>query len=164
MVKFSGARVNGTYPTNGRRSPSMIKRKPMLPASPGNRKITGRGNHPNSAFTQFKPGQSGNINGRPKLLTGSMSDMLRELIPVKVEIDEKKIEVKIPRHELIARSQCEIASSVNNRNAVNAAKFILDVTEPRDDADSPKDIDRSLVREMLAVLMARKVSGRVMEA
>jgi hypothetical protein len=149
----------------------MIKRKPLPPVFAGNsvlHKNGGRGHHPNSQAAikphQFKPGQSGNKNGRPKLLTGSMSEALKELIPIKVQLDGKTIEVKIPRHELIARNQCEIASSFNHNHAVNAAKFILDVTEPRDDADSPKDIDRSLVREMLEALMARKVSGRVMEA
>jgi hypothetical protein len=106
----------------------------------------------------WKKGQSGNKAGRPKLLTRSLNLMLKELIPVTAEIDGKKIEFKIPRHELIARTQCEIASSFTNRNAVNAAKLILEVTEPKQ-IDDTGNVDKSLVREMLELLFARRVTG-----
>lgn len=94
---------------------------------------------PNQEHNQFKPGHSGNPNGRPK--GKSLSTILRKLLEGSVKIKEGDTERSVTRNEQIALALLEKAS----KGDVNAIKEIFDRTEGK----SPQSIDHTTKGESL---------------
>ena len=130
--------------------------------------INGRGYGQPPVHSRFKPGQSGNLKGRPRR-PRNLKDELREELLQEIQVEENSKIIKITKQRLIAKALVDKASTGDMRaiaaimsistevedgletetTALDDAKIMNDyrrhyATSSEDGTDEPKTKDESL--------------------
>ena len=117
------------------------------PAKPSGGYAVGYGKPPKAS--QFKPGQSGNPNGRPKGQPTTQQLLLQEAAKlVKVKVGDEIIQ--IPKQQAVVRKLYQVAMEGN----IVAMRMILALTSSAELADSNGPLEPPLTDEELALAKA----------
>lgn len=109
--------------------------------------------------SQFKPGHSGNPNGRPKK-SGSIRKLVLDELDQKVTIREGSRTIKVSKSKAIAK-QIVAQAAKGNMKALQQIMAIQRSTEPEDEnqvtwADLAEELDRAERQEKLDLQKKKK--------
>ena len=107
--------------------------------------------------SQFKPGQSGNISGKPKGTKNLKTDLLEELGEL-VQLREGNRDIKISKQRALIKSQVARAIKGDARAAskiIDLYMRIVGIEDAANDADLPLNTDERDVFENLKARLLR---------
>ena len=109
--------------------------------------------------SRFKPGQSGNPNGRPKG-SKNIATIVREVLAEEISVGQRGIETKLPKREVIVRKQVEKALRGDQRAAEYVLKLDMDIDTIealREAADKSRELSPSL-RDVFKAFLERETA------
>jgi hypothetical protein len=104
--------------------------------------------------TQFKPGQSGNPNGRPKKKTTTFGESIERELNSRITVNEGGKRRQITKLQAIAKQQTNKAVNGDHKATV----FVMKVVEPRQSA--PTDTLSPVLYAMRAIHEKHEVANR----
>lgn len=109
--------------------------------------------------SRFKPGQSGNPNGRPKG-SKNVATIVREVLAEEISVGQRGIETKLPKREVIVRKQVEKALRGDQRAAEYVLKLDMDIDTIealREATDKSRELSPSL-RDVFKAFLERETA------
>ena len=104
--------------------------------------------------TRFRPGQSGNPNGRPKKKSATFAELFEKELNTSITVTEGGKQRKITKLQAIAKQQTNKAVSGD----LKATEFVRDTVEHREFEE--KDALSPLLHEMRAIHEKHEVANR----